>query len=230
MKSSHYVEVTGSNGLQGTIDTRAWPLDGKRREVELILEGGRRVMVPVEFLERVDEGHCRLAGEAARLATDSTAEAAVAVPVIEESLAVGKRTVETGRVRIRKVIREEQETLDEPLNREEVTVDRVAVNRLVDKAPDARQEGDDWIIPVVEEVLVVEKRLMVREELHVRKRVVAERRPQQVTLRREEVVVERVGAQGARADSGAAEGERPPGSAVTSDGAEGSDGMTVAPR
>jgi uncharacterized protein (TIGR02271 family) len=187
-------------------------------------------MVPFEFLERVDEGHYRLASEAARLAAATTEEAAVAVPVIEESLEVGKRVVETGRVRIRKVIREEEETLDEPLNREEVTVERVAVNRLVEKAPDARQEGEDWVIPVVEEVLVVEKRLMLREELHVRKRVVEERRPQQVTLRREEVVIERLAARGAPGDSGAADGARPPGSAASSGGDGGSDGTTVAPR
>lgn len=49
------------------------------------------------------------------------------------------------------------------------------------------------IVPVLEEVIVTEMRLMLREELHVRKRQIETRKPQHVTLRREEVTVERVG-------------------------------------
>lgn len=55
------------------------------------------------------------------------------------------------------------------------------------------------VVPVVEEVLVVEKRLVLVEELHVRKRRVEERRPQAFTLRKEEVVAERLDAREARA-------------------------------
>ena len=56
-----------------------------------------------------------------------------------------------------------------------------------------RYEGDGMIVPVLEEVIVTEKRLMQREELHVRKRQIETRKPRHVTLRREEVTVERVG-------------------------------------
>jgi uncharacterized protein (TIGR02271 family) len=56
-----------------------------------------------------------------------------------------------------------------------------------------RHVGDTMIIPLLEEVLVVEKRLMLKEELHVRKESVETHRPQRVMLRSEEAFVERVG-------------------------------------
>jgi uncharacterized protein (TIGR02271 family) len=90
------------------------------------------------------------------------------------------------------LIRQEQHTVDEPLAREEVTVERVPVDRFVSDPPPTRQEGDALVIPIVEEVLVVEKRLRLKEELWVRKRTLEERSPRTVTLRREEAVIERL--------------------------------------
>ena len=55
-----------------------------------------------------------------------------------------------------------------------------------------RQEGDVTIIPIYEERLVVEKRLVLKEELHIRKEQQEVHDPQQVTLRREYVDVERI--------------------------------------
>jgi uncharacterized protein (TIGR02271 family) len=114
------------------------------------------------------------------------------IPVVEESLRVGRRSVETGRVRIHKVVREEQQVVDEPTRREEVTVERVPVNRYVEATPQPRQEGDTTVYPVVEEVVVVQRRLMLKEEVRVTKRVTETREPQTVTLRSEEVKIERL--------------------------------------
>ena len=47
-------------------------------------------------------------------------------------------------------------------------------------------------MPVLEEILVVEKRLMLKEELHITKEEVETYKPQRVLLRSEEAVVERV--------------------------------------
>jgi uncharacterized protein (TIGR02271 family) len=116
----------------------------------------------------------------------------VVVPVVEEELEVGKRTVETGGVRVRKVVREREETVSMPLAREEVEVRRVAVNRVVDGDVDVRYEGDVMIVPVVEEVLVVEKRRMLREELHITRRRHVETRTQRIPLRGEEATIERL--------------------------------------
>jgi len=65
------------------------------------------------------------------------------------------------------------------------------VDRVVAGPVPVRHEGDTMIVPVLEEVLVVEKRLVLKEELRVTRRRVETREPQTVTLRREDVVVER---------------------------------------
>jgi uncharacterized protein (TIGR02271 family) len=231
---SSSVEVSGPQGLHGTIDTAACPLDGSRQQIEVLFDDGRRAMVALNVLERVDAGHYRIPAAAAALIksdrADSAArsEAAVVVPVIEEQMNIGKRTVESGRVRVRKVVREIQETIDQPLAREEVIVDRIPVGRIVQGPQQARQEGDDWIIPIVEEVLFVEKRLMLKEELRVRKRTVQERHHQRVTLQHEEPIIERLPAQAAPAADAPENASRPPGSTETSAPAAGQNGTTLA--
>jgi len=66
-----------------------------------------------------------------------------------------------------------------------------SADRQIDTAPDIRNDGDTTIIPVVEERLVVEKRLFLREEIHVHRRRVVTQFRQNVTLRSQDVVVER---------------------------------------
>ena len=129
-------------------------------------------------------------------ALERSGGAAAVVPVIAEEVQVGRRTVETGRVRVTKLVREQQEVVDQPTVTEHVTVERVPVNRVVEQAPAPRQEGDTLILPVLEEVLVVERRLVLKEEVRITKRSTESRNPQTVTLRSEDVKVERIAADG----------------------------------
>jgi uncharacterized protein (TIGR02271 family) len=115
----------------------------------------------------------------------------VSVPVIEEELEVGKRRVEGDRVSVRTVSSERTEVVEQPLESMEVEVERIAIGREIDTAPEIRNDGDTMIIPIVEERLVVEKRLFLREEVHVHRRRVVTQFRQNVTLRSQEVVVER---------------------------------------
>src|ERR1700754_1983267 len=114
------------------------------------------------------------------------------IPVLEETLDIQKRRVETGVVRITKLVHEREEVVDVPRMHEDVTVERVTLNRLVDAPVAVRQEGDTLIIPVLEEVVVMEKRLSVKEELRITIRRIEEHTSQPVTLRREEVIIERL--------------------------------------
>jgi uncharacterized protein (TIGR02271 family) len=109
-----------------------------------------------------------------------------------EELDVQKRTVETGTVRITKVVRERETLVDEPLLRENVAISRLPMQRVVEGPIPIREDNGTTIISVVEEVLVVEKRWMLREEIHIRKRRTETHQPQPITLRSEEVQVERV--------------------------------------
>lgn len=116
------------------------------------------------------------------------------VTVIEERLDVRKRLVESGgAVRLRKVVHEEVVTVDEPLTTEVTEVERVAIGRPVDEAVAVRHEGDTMVVSVVEErlVTVVRKQLVLVEELRLTRRSVVRHEPQDVVLRREEVIVER---------------------------------------
>ena len=113
------------------------------------------------------------------------------IPLVEESAAVSKRTVTSGRVRIRTVVDEHEELVHAPVTREEVTLERVPVGREVPEAPQLRHEGDVLIVPVVEEVLVIERRLVLKEELHIRKLKTTEEVEQPVTLRSTRAIVER---------------------------------------
>ncbi len=116
------------------------------------------------------------------------------IPVVEETLDVQKRTVTTGIVRIDKTVEERTEAVDEPLFRDQVSVERRAVNRavLASEPPGIRYEGDTMIVPVLEEVLVVEKRLMLKEELLIHREKTEFRAPQHVVLRREQVAIDRI--------------------------------------
>lgn len=116
----------------------------------------------------------------------------IIIPVVEEEVKIGKKIVETGKVRISKTVSEREELVDEPLLQEQVSVERVPVNQYIDAMPQARQDGDTLIIPVVKEEMVVQKRLLVVEELHVRKQVMETHEPQKVILRKEEVDVTRI--------------------------------------
>lgn len=124
--------------------------------------------------------------------TTEAGEQQVVIPVVEEELQVGRRVVETGGIRISKKISERTETVDEPILQEQVSMERVQINQFVDAPPQPRQEGDTLVIPVVQETLVVQKRLLLVEELHIRKQVREIRDPQNVTLLKEEVEVERI--------------------------------------
>lgn len=112
------------------------------------------------------------------------------IPVIAEQVQVEKRQIQSGGVRVRKLVYEHQETIDEPLMRDEVHVERVAVNRFLESPIAAHYEGDTLIVPILEETLVVEKRLLLKEELHITKRQLTASEPQQVILRSEELVIE----------------------------------------
>jgi uncharacterized protein (TIGR02271 family) len=113
------------------------------------------------------------------------------IPVMEEQVQVDKKVVESGRVRITKVVSEQEVPVDIPLIQEEHDIQRVPVNEYVETAPPPiRYEGDTMIIPVVREVLVIQKRLLVVEELHITKTQVQKQDTQHITLRKEEVIVE----------------------------------------
>ncbi len=112
------------------------------------------------------------------------------IPVIQEKLQIEKEVVESGKVQISKKVFEEETQKDVLILEEDIIVEKIAINKYVDKAPPAvRQDGNVTIVSVVKEVLVVEKRLMLVEELHITKQQTEKSVPIKATLLREEVDV-----------------------------------------
>ena len=113
------------------------------------------------------------------------------IPVANEELVVGKRTLDRGRVRMTKNVREREELVEQPLLHDEIDIEHVPINRVIDAPMDSRFEGDVLVIPVIEETLVVKKQLVLKEELRVRKRQVETVHKERVALRTEEIAIER---------------------------------------
>ncbi|HBI67650.1 MAG TPA: hypothetical protein DDZ22_01110 [Massilia sp.] len=126
--------------------------------------------------------------------SDPTGQDLLTIPVVAEQLAVGTRTVDTGRgVRIHKTVIEQPVTIDERLVRDEVEIKHVAVDRIValEEAPTTRHEGDTMIVPILEEVLVVERRVRIKEELHITRIQREDTHREAVVLKAEQVSIER---------------------------------------
>jgi uncharacterized protein (TIGR02271 family) len=116
----------------------------------------------------------------------------VVVPLHAEEVSVAKRRVVTGQVKVGTVTRETEQLVEELLEHEHVEIERIAIGRQVDKAPAVREEGDTLIIPILEEIVVVERRLLLKEEVHVRR--TREKQPYQerVVIRKQEAVITRL--------------------------------------
>ena len=113
----------------------------------------------------------------------------VRVPIVEERLKAGVRENEAGRARIRKDTREEQQSIDVPVEHEEVYVTERAANRPATEA-DLNMRNRDIEIPLKEQEVVTQKQAMVTGEVNVRKEVKRDTERVTDTVRREEVHVE----------------------------------------
>jgi stress response protein YsnF len=89
--------------------------------------------------------------------------------LVEEQVVISRRTVPGQTVRVSTTSRSRAHVIDEPIIRETVEVERVAIGRIVTATPDIRQEGDVTILPVMEEVLVLERRLVLKEEVRIKR-------------------------------------------------------------
>ncbi len=120
-------------------------------------------------------------------------ELAEVIPVIHETLRIEKREFESGRVVVHKTVTERDEVAEVSLRQQDLIVERVPVGRVVAEAPPTRQEGDTLIVPILEEIVVIEKRLILKEELHIRKQSSERTEQHTVRLRTEHAEIEQTG-------------------------------------
>jgi len=117
------------------------------------------------------------------------------VQLHDEQIKVGKRQVEAGGVRLRKVVR--TETVNQPveLQREEIVVERVPGNQPTERSQPGSKDfqQQDIFIPLRREEAVVEKESRVREEVRVSKKSQTERHNVSEQVRKEDIEIQRSG-------------------------------------
>ncbi len=197
MRFHNGATVQSPDGVLGVIEARR---DDPAGRITLRLRNGKEALLPEELLIPETDGTYTTAVTAAQLFADSAPksadEAELAIPVIAEDLHVSKRQVPTGTLRVNKTVHEHTEVVQMPLSKDRLDVRRVVLDREVDATQPPRYEGDTLIVPVFEEVLVVQKRLRLKEELHITRTTVVENYEENVTLKREEASLERVDREG----------------------------------
>ncbi len=166
----------GHDGVNGTIIPA---VEGTPFALQILLDDGRSLTLDAGQLQDNGDG------------TYSARESPLVIPVVAESLEVGKRTVVTGKVTISKTAAERQQTVASDLLSQSYEILRVPMDRVLETPPEVRHEGDTTIYPVVEEVLVLTKQLVLREEIHVTRKVNEIHYEQVVSLLREDVSITR---------------------------------------
>jgi uncharacterized protein (TIGR02271 family) len=119
-------------------------------------------------------------------------EDAQSIELKEEELHAEKQRVQAGEVRVRKEVVNEERTIEVPVTREEVVIERRPAAE--GRTASGRIDDDEEIrIPLTEEEVRVEKTPVVREEVTLKKRQVQGTQEVSDTVRREEARIERTG-------------------------------------
>jgi uncharacterized protein (TIGR02271 family) len=189
--------VYGKDGLRGAVVPGSPSTQHDSSQWLIQLDSGQRLLVPAEHFIQQEDGSYYLPLSCTEIEqqldlSDAHAGDRLVIPVIADELDVQTQVVETGKVRVTKVVHERETVVDEPLFHDEVEVEHISVNRAVEGPISIRYEDDTLIVPIMEEVLVVQKQLILNEEIHIRKRRIETHHPQQVTLRREEAYTDRL--------------------------------------
>jgi uncharacterized protein (TIGR02271 family) len=194
-----------AGGLLGALVGMGVPEEDARHFDHGFRAGG--TLVTVNAGDRVEEAQtclyesgADLGSQARGIRTGATAaerspgstEASQQIELREEELRAEKERVQAGEVRVRKEVRTEERTLEVPVTREEVVIERRPAASGRTGSGDI-EEGDEVRIPLMEEEVRVEKEPVVREEITLKKRQVQGTEQVSDTVRREEARIEQSG-------------------------------------
>lgn len=157
---------------------------------------GGRAAEAISILERngadIGSGAVNFGKERQGVATDVAGMGERRIQLLGEMLRVHKERVARGEVRIRKEVVSENRTVQVPVTREELVIERTDVSG---QAPASGRIGEDKEIriPLSEEQVRVDKQQVVTGEVRVGKKQVQDTRNVSDTVRHEEVKVDREG-------------------------------------
>lgn len=219
--SERYVTIIGGNGRQDDVDTLNLPDDEASTYRQAVGQGHYIVSAEVEddqidataeIMRHPEQGvdidsyetdyragpEYAAAGAAPATATDpdqaatGSTEGEQVIPVAEERLTVGKRTVEHGSAHVRTYVQEVPVEERVRLREERLSVDRRPVNETVSGA-DAEKLFQDRDIDVTtrSEEAVVTKEAVITEEVVIGKEVTEHEEVVEETVRKTEVEVDK---------------------------------------
>lgn len=162
-----------------------------RDDLQPLEDGTLLLETPLEQLAMVPEPPAVQRMNTVPVAERQTLDGVTTLPRVEEQLRIDKVEKQIGNVRVRMVPSERTQTVSVAVAETRADVQRVAIGRIVDGPPAVREEGDVVIIPVLEEVLVVEKKLLLREEIRIMRRESTRNEEHQITLRSERAEISR---------------------------------------
>ncbi len=175
-----FLEVQATNGPE-TFSVPASIIQPRSSQKKVYLAATRREVENLASRHNANE----------EKAVESTFEGKeIRIPLAEERLNIEKRNVQIGEFMVYKTVDNIQEHLKIPVIHDEAKVERVKVNMPIEKPAQPRYEGTTLIIPVMEEVLVVEKRLMLVEEIRITTTPVTLEQEVQETRRVEKIQIE----------------------------------------
>lgn len=103
----------------------------------------------------------------------------------EEVLEPSIREYIHGRALVRKRIETVDDTLTFELRQQHPVVERIRIDREIESTPAPYWDGSTYVVPVVEEEIVVSRRLILREEVRVMVDSASEQHQMPTTIRRE---------------------------------------------
>ena len=184
-----------AGGLVGALIGLGIPEEEARYYELGLQEGG--ILVSVDAGARAVEARNVLRNAGAEFAPSDASYTDVEkdrerIQLREEELRATKEPVKAGDVRVRKDVVTEEKTLEVPVTRAEVVIEREPARGR--PASGSIKEGEEIRVPLVEEEVRVEKQPVVKEEISVGKRKVQETETVRDTVRREEARIEESGA------------------------------------
>jgi stress response protein YsnF len=121
-----------------------------------------------------------------------TSAETVTLSLMEERVEIKKRVVTTGKVRVVTHTETVEEVARAVLDGQEANVETIDLDQPVTgPAPTVRTEDGVTIIPVLEEILFVEKRLVLKREIRIRLKPTSQTVAVPIRLRKQRVKVER---------------------------------------
>lgn len=147
----------------------------------------------VDILRRCG-GEIGTGAETGAMAADTAVSGEDRLRLHEERLSVNKQSTQAGEVRVRKEVVTENQSVEVPVQHEEVIVERHSAPAGAEGAADAGfEENQEVRIPVMREEVSVEKHPVATEEVSIGKRAVRETQTVGGTVRKERARIETTG-------------------------------------